>query len=929
MCMTRNKWLMVFLWLFFILYGNSQPAERTDNIKAKKQNKTHQLQEEKASVKVSLNCQLFPANNIWNTPIDTLPLDANSSTYINTIGAGKYVHADFGSGLWDGGPIGIPFTTVPGNQEKVGVTFDYDDESDPGPYPIPADAPIEGGSDSDGDRHVLIVDRDNCILYELYYAFPQPDGSWTAGSGAIFDLKSNDLRPAGWTSADAAGLPILPGLVRYEEVAAGEINHAIRFTAPQTRKKYIWPARHYASHLTGSQYPPMGQRFRLKANFNISGFSPEVQVILKALKKYGMILADNGSSWFISGVPDERWDNDDLHQLHNVKGSDFEAVDESSLMIDPDSGEASQSGTTKTITVTSPKGGESWGVTSTQSITWSSTGNIQNVKIELFKGGNLASTIVSSTPNDGSKNWTVPGSLAAGSDYQIKIIDTSDESVSDTGGAFTITTPTASQPVIFLSRDQLNVGALISGASTGSQTFSVNNSGEGILNWSITDDAEWLICSPLSGTNSGVVTVSIDPSGLPISEGTTTGTITVIDPNASNSPQTVTVNLTVKSVSQDQSPFGSFETPVDGAIVRSSIPVTGWALDDVGVESIKIYRQQGGQLVYIGDAILVEGARTDIESAYPGYPFNYKAGWGYMLLTNFLPNGGNGTFKLVAVARDLTGHEKILGVKTITCDNANAVKPFGAIDTPKQGGTATGSSFRNHGWVLTPMPNQIPVDGSTINVYVDGVYLGHPVYNVYRSDIAALFPGYANSNGAHAYFDFDTTAFSNGVHTIYWTAEDDAGNIDGIGSRYFTIQNSEAAARGKKAASFNVQCSMFNVNPNQLPVDYFHPVKFKKGFNPKTKPVVVYPNDKGIITIEIKELEQVEIHLCDSTVNVNIEPRTLNFSLLPIGSTLDTKRGIFYWHPGPGFIGNYELVFIVRGKNGKCIKKHITIKIGT
>jgi hypothetical protein len=829
--MKKKQWLMVFPGLFLILFVHSQQAANTHNSKEKKQNKTHQFHGEKSSVKVALDCRLFPANNIWNTPVDTLPVDVNSSKYINTIGADDYVHADFGSGLWEGGPIGIPFTTVPGGQEKVDVTFDYDDESDPGPYPIPADAPIEGGSGSDGDRHVLVVDRDNCILYELYYAFPQPDGSWTAGSGAIFDLKSNDLRPAGWTSADAAGLPILPGLVRYEEVAAGEINHAIRFTAPQTRKKYIWPARHYASHLTGSQYPPMGQRFRLKANYNISGFSPEVRVILKALKKYGMILADNGSSWFISGVPDERWDNDDLHQLHNVKGSDFEAIDESSLMVDPDSGEA--------LTTTNEK------------------------------------------------------------------------------------------PVISLNRDHLNAGAVINGTSSGTQTFSVDNSGEGTLNWSITDDAEWLNCSPLSGTNSGVVTVSIDPSGLPLSGGAYTGTITISDPNASNSPQTVTVNLAVKSVSQDQPPFGSFGTPVDGAEVRSSIPVTGWALDDIGVESIKIYRQQGGQLVYIGDAIQVEGARPDIESAYPGYPCSYKAGWGYMLLTNFLPNGGNGTFKLYAVARDLSGQEKTLGTKTITCDNANAVKPFGAIDTPQQGGTASGSSFRNHGWVLTPQPNQVPVDGLTIDIYVDGLYLGHPVYNVYRSDIATLFPGYANSNGAHAYFDFDTTIYSNGVHTIYWTAADDDGNIDGIGSRYFTIRNSEAAASGKMAAAFNVQCSLFNVKPNQLPVDYFHPVRIKKGSNPNTKPEVVYPNERGIITIEIKELERVEIHLCDSTVTVNIEPRTLNLSPLPIGSTLDTKRGIFYWHPGPGFIGNYELLFLARGKNGKCIKRNITIKIGT
>jgi hypothetical protein len=284
-------------------------------------------------------CALFPADNIWNTAVDTLPVDARSDDYVTTIGADRYVHADFGSGTWDGGPIGIPYVDVPGTQPQVAVAFDYDDESDPGPYPIPSDAPIEGGPDSDGDRHVLVVDRDHCILYELFFAWPQADGSWEAGSGAIFDLRSNALRPDGWTSADAAGLPILPGLVRYEEVAAGEIRHAIRFTAPQTRKSYVWPARHYASHLTGEQYPPMGQRFRLRADLDLSGFSPEVQIILRALKKYGMILADNGSAWFLSGVPDERWDNDTLRELHQVTGSDFEAVDVSSLRVHPDSGQ--------------------------------------------------------------------------------------------------------------------------------------------------------------------------------------------------------------------------------------------------------------------------------------------------------------------------------------------------------------------------------------------------------------------------------------------------------------------------------------------------------------------------------------------------------------------------------------------------------------
>jgi len=282
-------------------------------------------------------CPVFPADNVWNMPVDTLPLDPNSARYVATIGADAHVHADFGSGTWGGGPIGIPYVDVPGSQPKVPVTFDYADESDPGPYPIPPDAPIEGGPNSDGDRHVLVLDRDHCILYEMFYAFPQADGSWHAGSGAVFDLRSNALRPVGWTSADAAGLPILAGLVRYDEVAAGEIRHAIRFTAPQTRQEYIWPARHYASHLAGMRYPPMGQRFRLRSDFDLSGFSPEVQVILRALKKYGMILADNGAPWFISGVPDERWDNDALHELHQVRGSDFEAVDESWWMADPNS----------------------------------------------------------------------------------------------------------------------------------------------------------------------------------------------------------------------------------------------------------------------------------------------------------------------------------------------------------------------------------------------------------------------------------------------------------------------------------------------------------------------------------------------------------------------------------------------------------------
>jgi hypothetical protein len=287
-------------------------------------------------------CPLFPADNVWNTPVNMLPLDPYSDAYVASIGVDETLHPDFGSGEYQGSPIGIPYIDVPGDQARVTVSFDYASESDPGPYPIPQNPPIEGGPNSDGDRHVLIVDRDNCLLYELFYAFPQLDGSWTAGSGAIFDLNSHLLRPTGWTSADAAGLPILPGLVRYEEVAAGEINHALRFTAPQTRRAYVWPGRHYASNLTDTQYPPMGQRFRLKATFDMAGFSPEVQVILKALKIYGLVLADNGSPWFISGAPDENWNNEILNELKDISGSNFEAVDVSSLILNPDSGRARQ-----------------------------------------------------------------------------------------------------------------------------------------------------------------------------------------------------------------------------------------------------------------------------------------------------------------------------------------------------------------------------------------------------------------------------------------------------------------------------------------------------------------------------------------------------------------------------------------------------------
>jgi hypothetical protein len=280
------------------------------------------------------NCPVFPTDNYWNTPIDTLPVDAHSDAWIDSIGRDQPFHMDFGSGEWDGGPIGIPFNVISASSvKKYAVDFYYPDESDAGPYPLSEDLQREWGS----DHHILTIDTDTCDLYEIYDASFE-NGAWRGGSGAIWDLNANTLRPEEWTSADAAGLPILPGLVRYDEVQAGAIHHALRFTAEETAS-YIWPARHQTSD-PQAEIPPMGARFRLKADYDISGFPPEMQVLLQAMKTYGIVLADNGSNWYVSGAPDEGWDNDMLHLLDVLTGADFEGVDTSTIRKDPDSAQA-------------------------------------------------------------------------------------------------------------------------------------------------------------------------------------------------------------------------------------------------------------------------------------------------------------------------------------------------------------------------------------------------------------------------------------------------------------------------------------------------------------------------------------------------------------------------------------------------------------
>jgi hypothetical protein len=276
-------------------------------------------------------CTIFPPNNPWNQRVQGLPVARNSARLIASIGLGSPVHPDFGT-VYNGAPNGIPYVVVSRHTRGVPVSFQYASESDGHLYPLPPGVPIEGGPHSSGDRHVIVVDRDTCTDYELYAAYPHSGGTrWTAGSGAIFNLRSNHLRPAGWTSADAAGLPILPGLARYDEVARGVIDHALRFTAACTAKAYVYPARHEASTCTGANLPPMGLRVRLKASVNIAGLPHQARVVAQALKVYGMILADNGSPWYISGAPNPRWDDNALHGLDRLTGKDFEVVNTSSL----------------------------------------------------------------------------------------------------------------------------------------------------------------------------------------------------------------------------------------------------------------------------------------------------------------------------------------------------------------------------------------------------------------------------------------------------------------------------------------------------------------------------------------------------------------------------------------------------------------------
>jgi hypothetical protein len=474
----------------------------------------------------------------------------------------------------------------------------------------------------------------------------------------------------------------------------------------------------------------------------------------------------------------------------------------------------------------------------------------------------------------------------------------------NTGAARSTTVEIAGQPVTFTQASGLPVNQVMSlshtklqfGYSgqqiTGTQTVALSFNPPGATSWTASSNQSNITVSPASGTGNAALQIT-GTSGA-------SGVITVTAAGATNSPQQIQVNVVNVAPT---GPFGSFDTPVNNTTgIAGAIPVTGWALDNVEVASVGIWREPIGRetpasngLVYIGDATFVSGARPDIESTYPNAPLNYRAGWGYMLLTNFLANSsglpgtGNGIYKLHAIATDKAGMNLDLGTRTITVDNAHASKPFGTIDTPAQGATVAGNAFVNFGWALTQSPYVIPTNGSLLTVYVDGVPLGHPAYNQYRSDIATLFPGLANSNGGVGFFYIDTTTLANGVHTIAWSVSDNGGRTDGIGSRYFTVQNT---GTGPVAAP---------QEPIQAPSSE---IVLGRGFDPRREAESLSRDAGGRHVIHMEEVERIELQAGATTGYslVNGERRPL-----PIGSTL--KGGVFYWQAGPGFLGEHQLVF--------------------
>jgi PKD repeat protein len=475
--------------------------------------------------------------------------------------------------------------------------------------------------------------------------------------------------------------------------------------------------------------------------------------------------------------------------------------------------------------------------------------------------------------------------------------------------------------------DSLYFGALSSGDKTPAQHLNILDTTLGLLNWSTTTNREWLSCSPSSGTGSGKITVTVDPTGL--RAGYYQGSIIIFASNARVSPRYVTVALNVHD--QDATPIGSVDSPQDGTVVSGNFPISGWALDNIHVARVTIKRSAHPDdiaekigpdgLVELGDVFFCEDARQDIAKTYPEYPMNISAGWGYILQTYKWPNKGNGLFTIHAIAIDSSGQAADLGSRTIVGNNSGRTHPFGSVETPGSGEQISGEEFTSTGWILAPLPKTIPIDGHTIWIWMDGMRIGNPAYNQYREDIAFLFPEYANSQGAGGYFSFCPNQFRSGIHTLFWSATDDAGESGAIDSRYFSIHNPNFAASQlaylelkniyEKDTEGRMKCEVEEV---------------RMGYTLETKPDI-QSDEQGKTEIQVEEMEPVEIRFKTNTEG----PLTFfgwgeeEWETLPLGTTLKREEGIFYWIPPPGFLGAF--VFHFAYTDGTTISQPIEVRV--
>ena len=481
-----------------------------------------------------------------------------------------------------------------------------------------------------------------------------------------------------------------------------------------------------------------------------------------------------------------------------------------------------------------------------------------------------------------------------------------------------------------LEKAALNFGAVTSGGTfvsqTGTQTVRLTKSAVGEVTWTVTANQPWLQVTPASGTGSGTLSISVVPTaGLPPS-GAVTGSVFVSLTGSLNALPPIAVTLTLTPASTNLGPFGTVDTPTDNRTgVTGAVPFTGWALDDLGVTRVSICRAAfgaevapldpncgGAAEIFVGFAVFIEGARPDVAAAFPTYPLSTRAGWGFMLLTNTLPNQGNGTYQVRMRAQDREGTWFVLGTRTMTCANASGTLPFGTLDTPLQGGTASGISYINFGWALTPLPKTIPIDGSTIRVMVDGVDVGPADYNHPRSDIQGLFPGLNNTNGAIGFRILDTTLMDNGLHTISWGVTDNTGAIEGLGSRFFTVTNGASAVT---AASTSAR-SQADIDAAALDTT---PLAGRRGWDLEAPYGTFGAGANGITVIRSEEVNRVELQLGDGNITGYLRTPA-GLAPLPIGSRLDHTTNTFTWAPGVGFVGRYDFVF-VRAASGRIVSR--------